>query len=131
LAAVNERWRTPHLAIAVQTAVVVYLALFGDFEVLALAANITVLLVYAACCLATWELRRRDVRTGGIPFHVPGARVVPWLALAVILWMLSSTARREWVAASLVVAGAALLYAVTLPARRARATTAAAARAGA
>jgi amino acid transporter len=125
LAAVHERWRTPHLAIAAQAAVVIYLALFGDFEVLALAANITVLLVYAACCVAASELRRRDVRAGGIPFRVPGGRVVPWLALAVIAWMLWSVQPREWLAAALILAAAVVLYAVTLPARRARAAEAA------
>jgi amino acid transporter len=124
LAAVHERWRTPQLAIAVQTAIVIYLALFGDFEVLALAANITILLVYAACCVAASELRRRDVRAGGVPFRVPGGRVVPWLALAVIVWMLWSVEPREWLAAALVLAAAAVLYVVTLPARRARAAAA-------
>ena len=124
LAAVHERWRTPHLAIVAQTVVVVYLALFGDFEVLALAANITILLVYVACCVAAAELRRRDVRAGGIPFRVPGGRIVPWLALGVIVWMLWSVEPREWMAAALVLAGAALLYAATLPARRARAAAA-------
>ena len=121
LASVHERWRTPHLAIAAQAAIVIYLALFGNFEVLALAANITILLVYAACCVATAELRRRDVRAGGIPFQVPGGRVVPWLALAVIVWMLSSVQPREWLAAAFILGGAAVLYVVTLSTRRARA----------
>jgi amino acid transporter len=125
LAAVHERWRTPHLAIAAQTVVVIYLALFGDFEVLALAANITVLLVYVACCVAASELRRRDVRAGGIPFRVPGGAIVPWLALAVIVWMLWSVQPREWLAAVLILVGAAIVYAATLPARRARAAAAA------
>ena len=43
LAAVHPTFRTPHIAIAVQTAIVVMLALFGNFEVLAVAANVTVL----------------------------------------------------------------------------------------
>ena len=126
LAAVHARWRTPHVAIAAQTALVVYLALFGKFEVLALAANITILLVYAACCLAAAELRRRDVRAGGVPFRVPAGRVVPWLALGVIAWLLWSVRPAEWLAAGLILAGAGVVYAVTLPARRARAAAAAA-----
>ena len=117
----HPTWRTPHVAIAAQTVVVAILAIFGYFEVLALAANVTILLVYGTCCLAAYELRRRDVRSGGVPFRVPGARVVPWAALAVIIWMLSSVRRDEWLAALAIVVGAALVFLATLTSRRARA----------
>jgi amino acid transporter len=120
LARVHPRWRTPHVAIVVQTALVVALALFAQFEKLAVAANVTVLLVYAACCLAAAELRRRDVRAGGIPFRVPAGAVVPWLALVVIAWLLWGLRAEEWRAAGLVVAAAVVVYLVTAPARRAR-----------
>ena len=113
--------RTPHIAIAVQTIVVAILASFGYFEILAVAANVTILIMYAACCLATMELRRRDVRSGGIPFRVPAARVVPWAALAVIIWLLSSVTKNEWLAALAIVTFATVVYAVTLSSRRARA----------
>jgi amino acid transporter len=120
LGAVHPRWRTPHVAIAVQTAIVLVLALFGNFEVLAVAANVTILLVYAACCLATVELRRRGVQGGGIPFRVPGTRAAPWLALAVIAWLLWGLQPAEWLAAGLILTVAMVVFAVTLPSRRAR-----------
>ena len=87
------------------------------------------LLVYAACCLAAAELRRRDVRADGTPFRVPAGGAVPWLALAVIAWLLWGLEAREWVAAALIVAAAVVVYVVTLPSRRARAAEEAAARA--
>jgi APA family basic amino acid/polyamine antiporter len=120
LAAVHPRWRTPHAAIAVQTAIVMVLGLFGIFEGLAVAANVTMLLVYAACCLAAVVLRRRNVTGEGIPFRVPGARIAPWLALGVIAWLLWELRPTEWIAATVIVAAAALLFAVTIPSRRAR-----------
>lgn len=120
LAAVHPQRRTPHVAIAAQTVLVIVLALFGNFERLAVAANATILLMYAACCLASVELRRRDVQGGGIPFNVPGARVAPWLALGVIVWLLSSLQSSEWIAAGLIVLAAALIFVVTNPSRRAR-----------
>jgi amino acid transporter len=120
LASVHPTRRTPHVAIVVQTGIVIVLALFGNFEQLAVAANVTILLVYAACCLAAVELRRRDVRGGGIPFRVAGARVAPWGALAVIGWLLWGLHATEWLAAGLIVAVAAVVFIVTLPARRAR-----------
>ena len=120
LAAVHPAWRTPHVAIAVQTAAVVLLALFGNFEVLAVASNVTILLVYGACCLAAVELRRRRVQEGGVPFRVPGAGVAPWLALGVIAWLLWALQPREWLAAGVILAAAAIVFAVTIPSRRAR-----------
>lgn len=120
LAAVHPTWRTPHVAIAVQTAIVVLLALFGNFEVLAVASNVTILLVYGACCLAAVELRRRRVQEGGVPFRVPGAGVAPWLALGVIAWLLWALQPREWLAAGVILAAAAMVFAITIPARRAR-----------
>jgi len=120
LARVHPAWRTPHVAIAVQTMLVIGLALLGSFEVLAVAANVTVLLVYAACALAAAELRRRDVRSGGIPFRVPGGAVVPWLALGVIAWLLWGLRAEEWRAAAFVVAAAIVVYAITARSRGAR-----------
>jgi len=124
-ARVHPVWRTPHVAIVVQAVVVAVLALFGVFEVLAVAANAMGLLVYAACCLAAGELRRRDVRAGGIPFEVPGGAVVPWLALAVIAYLLWQVPRDVWMAAGSVVLVAIAVFAVTSSARRRRVAQAA------
>ena len=111
---------TPYVAIAVQTVIVSVLAVSGLFEVLAVASNVAALLVYAACAVAVLELRRRDVRTGGIPFRIPAGGVVPVAALAVIGLLLSSVKRNEWYAALAVILAATVVYAVTLPSRRAR-----------
>ncbi len=120
LARVHPAWRTPYVAIGVQAVIVAAVALFAKFEVLAVAANATGLAVYAVCCLAAGELRRRDVRAGGVPFVVPGGAIVPWLAVVVIGWMLWGLKREEWIAAGLVALAAMALYAVTAAARRKR-----------
>jgi basic amino acid/polyamine antiporter, APA family len=120
LAAVHPRWRTPHVAIAVQTALVIVLGLFGIFEALAVAANATMLIVYAACCVAAVRLRRRGVQGGGVPFRVPGTRVAPWLALGVIGWLLWELKPAEWLAAGTIVVVATLLFVATQASRRAR-----------
>lgn len=122
LASVHSTWRTPHVAIIVQTALVISVALFGHFEALAVAANVTILLVYGACCLAAAELRRRGVQGGGgsVAFRVRGARVAPWLALGVIAWLLWELEPKEWLAAAVILAVAALVYTVTITSRRTR-----------
>jgi APA family basic amino acid/polyamine antiporter len=98
--------------------IVFALAVTSGFEKLAILANLSTLLLYAACCVAAWQLRRRDVRADGIPFRVPAAAVVPWLALAVIAFLLKSITLNEWAVVGGVMAAACALYFVTLPARR-------------
>jgi amino acid transporter len=112
VAAVHPRFRTPYRAIAIQAVLVALLAASGSFEWLAIVANGAVLLVYATCCMATVELRRRDVRAGGVPFRVPAAGLVPWLALSVIAGLLATLQRGEWVAVLLVIAAALLVFGV-------------------
>jgi len=118
VASVHPRFRTPHRAIAIQAVIVAVLAGTGSFEWLATIANGAVLLVYAGCCLATVELRRRDVRAGAVPFRVPAAAFVPWLALAVIVSLLATLQRTEWLAVVIVAAVTIPVYVLTRSRRR-------------
>ena len=112
LARTHPVYRTPAFAILIQCAIVLALAVTSTFVRLAILANISTLVLYATCCLATWQLRRRDVRAGGTPFKVPMPGLVIALACAVIAWMLSSVTAAEWLAfgvALVVAAGIFLL----------------------
>jgi APA family basic amino acid/polyamine antiporter len=122
IASVHPRYRTPHVSIALQTALACTLAITSKFGPLAIIANVAALLVYLACSLAAWQLRRRDVRAGGIPFRVPGAGIVPLLSCAMIIGLLSSITLPEWRVLLIVLAAASVLFVVT---RRRRATLAA------
>jgi amino acid transporter len=117
VAAVHPRFHTPHVAIAIQALIVIALAVTGTFEALAIIANGSILLVYVAACVSVLELRRRNVRAGGTPFRVPAVAVVPVLAIGVIVWMLTSLERREWVGMGVLVLIAIAIFAITRPAR--------------
>jgi len=110
LARVHPTYRTPHIAIWAQTIIVTLLAITGRFEALAIIANGAILLVYVGCALAAMELRRKNVRTDGTPFDIPGTSIAPPLALIVIAFMLSTLTRAEWLWILAMVAGALLLY---------------------
>ena len=67
------------------------MSISSSFTQLAVLANVAALTLYLMCVAASYELQRRDVRDeGAIPFAVPGGPVVPILAAAVIVWLLST-----------------------------------------
>jgi APA family basic amino acid/polyamine antiporter len=110
LGAVHARYRTPYIAIIVYAALSCAVALSGSFRVLAVLSAVGILLVDLACCLAVLELRRRDVRTEGVPFRVGGGPVVPILACAVVMWLLTSARATEFLAVAGVLAIATVFY---------------------
>ena len=112
LARVHPIHRSPVAAIVLQCAIVLSLAITSTFERLAILANLSTLVLYITCCLAAWQLRRRDVRAGGTPFRVPAPMLVIVLACLVIGWMLTSVTLAEWIAlgVELVVAAAIFVF---------------------
>jgi amino acid transporter len=121
LAAVHPRFHTPYAALATQAAVVCALAITSTFERLVLLANVNVLVLYAACALAAWDLRRRDVRAGGIPLRVPGGAFAPWAACLAIAWLLTGITWAEWAALAVTLAVSAAAFFATAKARAAAA----------
>ncbi len=113
LAAVHDRYRTPHVAIMVQVVVTIGLALSGQFDRLAIIANGAILLVYAACALAIFRLRSMNVRLENEPFVAPLGPVIPALAFIAIVWLMTSLKMSEWVAVLVAIAASLLIYAVT------------------
>jgi basic amino acid/polyamine antiporter, APA family len=98
VARLHPVYRSPVVAILMQCTIVLVLAITSTFGQLAILASLSTLVLYGACCLATWQLRRHDVRAGGVPFRVPAPAVVIVLACLVIGWMLTSVTRGEWAA---------------------------------
>jgi basic amino acid/polyamine antiporter, APA family len=114
LAAVHPRYRAPHAAIVTQSLVALALALSGTFENLAILANVSALALYLGCALAAWQLRTTGVSpVAGPGFRVPLGSIVPWLASAVIVWLLTGLTRNEWLAFVACLAGGTLVYLAT------------------
>ncbi len=102
--------RSPFVAILLQCAIVIVLAITSTFERLAILANLSILVLYGTCCLATWQLRHLDVRAGGTPFRVPAPTLVIALACLVIGWMLTSVTLAEWTAFVIALGVAAAIF---------------------
>jgi len=110
LARIHPRFHTPYVAIIVYGAIVASVAISSSFTQLAILANVAALTLYLMCVAASYELQRRDIRADGMPFAVPAGPVIPLLAAAVIIWLLSNATRREFGVEALVLAVAALFY---------------------
>lgn len=118
IAAIHPRFHTPHVAIAVQAVIVILIATALNFEALAVIANGSILLVYAACCLAVIQLRRLHIEQNGTPFRIPFAAAISLVAFAIIVWLLASLTAEEWKWLIAIAAVAVVIFASTREARR-------------
>jgi amino acid transporter len=119
LARVDPASHAPTAAIVAQSLVTLALALSGTFETLAILANVSALALYFGCALAAWRLRRQAAPAGARSGLAASAgNVVPWLACLVIVWLLTGTARGEWLAFTACVAAATVVYLATAARRR-------------
>jgi amino acid transporter len=111
LGAVHSRYHSPHVAVVTQSLVALALAISGTFERLAILANVSALALYLGCALAARQLRTSDASAAGTGVRL--GSVVPWLACAVIVWLLTGLTRSEWLAFGACLAGGTLVYLVT------------------
>ena len=113
IGSVNDKFRTPHVAILIHAGFCFGFAATGSFEGLIVLATLSTLIVYLVCCAATIRLQRLDVRAeGAIPFRVPGGPVIPVMACVVVVWLMTSSTRQEFIAISVMLAVEVLLYLV-------------------
>jgi amino acid transporter len=109
LARVHERFRTPHIAIALWAVLCAGLAIYGNFQWNATISGAARIVIYGCVCLSLIRLRR--------------VRVAPWVAPAGVLWsvlgiaiccvLLSRLGTRD-MAAFVVLAGLATVHWVAL-----------------
>jgi amino acid transporter len=111
IAAIHPAFQTPWVAIILQTIIVCVLSIVNEFEALAVLANLSALLLYFACAVAAWELRRRGLKNEGTtPFNLPGGPTIHILTCVVITWLLTSITAAEWRSVGYVLVGATFLF---------------------
>ena len=115
-ASVHPRFRTPHVAIATHAVLVAAVAATNTFTHLALLSNVGVLTLYFLGCAAALRFVSRPAAPGAAGLRLPGERIIPVAAMAVILWILAHATGRELAVLAATLAAATLLYAL----RRAR-----------
>jgi APA family basic amino acid/polyamine antiporter len=105
LASVHPGYRTPHLAIILNSAVALALALYGSFAGAASLSVVTRLGIFALTCAALPVLRSR--RPGEAPqFRVRGGPVVAAAGVLFCAWLLASRSLAQlWPLAAILAAG--------------------------
>jgi len=110
LARVHPAHHTPHVAIAVQGVIVCAIAVTGTYVKLAILADVAILLVYLACCVGAWRLRRLGAGAVDKPFTMPAGGVVPWVAAGLIVALLARGTAQAWMLTGGVIAAASLAF---------------------
>jgi amino acid transporter len=110
LARISPRFRTPWIALTVQTLLAVPLALSGTFAGLAALSVIARLSTYIGTAAAIPVLRRR-MPAAPRTVRLPGGAAVPIAALVVCVVLLTSTTAQNLLAAGGALAVGALIYA--------------------
>ena len=95
---------------SLQTVLALALAISGTFERLAILANVSALALYLGCAVAAWRLRSTAPAGAAAGARLPLAGVAPFLAVPVILWLLTGLTRGEWIGFGACVAAASLVY---------------------
>lgn len=99
IGAVSEKYRTPYVAILIHAILCAAFAVTGSFAGLVVIATLATMIVYLVCCAATIKLQRMNVRAdGAIPFQLRGGPVIPVLACAIVIWLMTSSTRQEFIA---------------------------------
>lgn len=111
LARINDKYATPHVAIVTHAVFCVAFALSGKFVTLVIVSVLSALIVYAVCCIAAIQLRRAKIQDEGtVPFNPPGGPIIPILATAMVVWLMSSSTRKEFTAMAVMVAVLTVLF---------------------
>lgn len=95
LAKVHPRYFTPYVAVAVYAWLGLVLAISGGFKQLATIASAALLVIYLGVVLSTIKLRKKTEATGEKTFRVYGGLLVPLVAAAGIVWLLSNLSKTE------------------------------------
>ena len=108
LSRVHPRWRTPHVAIAVQGALALGLAVGGSFEELAKLSAIARIVSYASTCVSLLVFRARG---GERPsFTVPGGPIVPVAATLLCAGLVATSSALHLALGAAALAAGCLLY---------------------
>ena len=109
LALISPRFRTPWVALTVQAALALPLALTGTFTGLAALSVVARLSTYIGTAAAV-PILRRQMPSAARTVRLPGGPAIPIAALALCVWLLTATTTQNLIAAAAALAVGAVIY---------------------
>lgn len=106
---IHTRYVTPHWAIFLYGTGIFIFSISGGFKQLASMASSAILLIYLAVVLSTIKLRSAAA-TDKTAFRAPGGWVTPIIAIAAILWLLTSLTGTEFLTTLFFIGVVIVLY---------------------
>jgi len=111
IGSVSEKYHTPYVAILIHAGFCAAFAVSGSFAGLMVIATLATMIVYLICCAATIKLQRMNVRAeGAAPFQLPGGPVIPVIACIIVIWLMTSSTRQEFIAIAAMLAVETILF---------------------
>ncbi|HZN06337.1 MAG TPA: amino acid permease [Pyrinomonadaceae bacterium] len=107
IGSVHKRFFTPHVAIGITAALLLFLTLKSSFVQLLTISTLARLVTYGATCLALPLFRNRREIPAPV-FRLPGGTVIAILSLLLIVWLLAHSTLQE-AQATAIAAGVGLL----------------------
>ncbi|WP_092466688.1 APC family permease [Winogradskyella thalassocola] len=109
LSRIHKSFATPHIAIIVYATIGFVLAISGSFEQLAVIASSSMLILYLGVALSVMKLSKSDIDYKG-GFKIPGGWTVPIIAIAIIIYFLSSLSVNEIIGTGLFIVALTLIF---------------------
>jgi amino acid transporter len=101
---VHPTFRTPHVAVLLNSAVALGLGLYGTFTTTATLSAIGRLVVFGVTCASLIAFRRRDGRSPG--FVAPGGTALAAFGIVFTLWLLATRSLAQaWIVGGVVLLG--------------------------
>jgi amino acid transporter len=95
LGKVHPKFATPYWAIIIYGALIFIFSISGGFKQLAILSTAAILIIYLAVILATIKLRKTKQEVTEKTFRMPGGLTIPIIAIAAIIWLLTSLSKWE------------------------------------
>ncbi|MEO7446440.1 MAG: amino acid permease, partial [Ferruginibacter sp.] len=112
LAKLHPKFATPYWAIISFAGLIFLLSISGSFKQLAVLASASISFIYLAVVLATIKLRRQKQELSEKTFRMPGGLMIPFIAIAAIVWLLASLSLWEVLSLVIFVAVVCVIYMV-------------------
>lgn len=111
LSKVHPTFSTPYLAVITYGTLIFIFSILGGFKQLAIMASAIILVIYLAVALATIKMRSKKDQEK--TFKAPGGIIIPLIAVASIVWLLTSLEKWEILSTLIFIVVVCVIYFVT------------------